>query len=333
MIWARRGHPRCILRTAQDPVGKPHRLETGATGFARSVMDPLPPSNRRFVFTQVSGGHTLGGIMIKWRRPETVSTVVLAAIWSFAAALSGGCASQEAGIRVRMPASQRPDLNAKAVARGKLIIPRDKAFNYPKFRSGQEGSSARGEAVAIGNNGARCRAEVNGEGNAWGEFLLAYCFDNMTGETLDAVIKTRLTIRRTITHDTATDDAAEATGATADLSFFIEDASMGQLLRQEKLVSGKVSLGSHLSTTHRDLVFDVKFEPDRGYYLFLSGRTSVKGEQPAHTGSVQLEVTDVSFDIQWQAAEASAGAAGSNDAQAGGAIVEPVATTPTAADE
>lgn len=266
--------------------------------------------------------------MTRWHRSETLSTAALTALLSVFPALSGGCGDQEAGIRVRMPASQRPDMDAKAVARGALVIPQDKAFNYPKFRSGQEGPSSRGGAGAIGNNGALCRAEVSGEGNAWGEFLLAYCFDNLTGKSLDAVIKARLTIRRTVTHDTGTDDAAEPADATADLSFFIEDASMGQVLKQEKLISGEVNLGSHLSTTHRDLVFDVKFEPDRGYYLFLSGRASVKAEQPGHTGSVLLEVKDVSFEIQWQAAEASAGAEG-----AAGATIEPVATTPMAADE
>lgn len=277
------------------------------------------------IFTSADDGHTLSSIMTRWHRSETISTAALTALLSVLPALSGGCGDQEAGIRVRMPASQRPDLDAKMLARGTLTIPQDKAFNYPKFRSGQEGPSARGEAEAIGNNGALCRAEVSGEGNAWGEFLLAYCFDNMTGRTLDAVIKARLTIRRTVIHDTGKDDAVEPTNATVDLSFLVEDASMGQVLKQEKLISGEVNLGSHLSTTHRDLVFDVKFEPNRGYYLFLSGRASVKAEHPGRTGSVLLEVKDVSFEIQWQAAGASA--------RATEATIEPAATTPMTTNE
>ncbi len=287
----------------------------------------LPPSPRPR-FTRAGERHTLGDIMTRWHRSETISTAALTAFLSLFAGLSGGCGDQQAGIRVRMPASQRPDMDAKMVARGALLIPQDKAFNYPKFRSGQEGPSARGQAEAIGNNGALCRAEVSGEGNAWGEFLLAYCFDNLTGKTLDAVIKARLTIHRTVVHDTGDAEAVEPFNATADLSFFVEDASMGQVLKQEKLITGEVSLGPHLSTTHRDLVFDVKFEPDRGYYLFLSGRAGVNAERPGHTGSVLLEVKDVSFEIQWQAAEASARAEGAAEA-----VLEPAATTPMASNE
>lgn len=269
-------------------------------------------------------------------RFAAISTAVLTGLLSVLPALSSGCGDQEAGIRVSMPASRRPDVDDTAVARGALIIPHDKAFNYPKFRSGQEGRSARGEAKAVGNDGALCRAEVGDEGDAWGEFALAYCFDNLTGKALDAVIKARLTIRRTVTRGSGQGDVVKPAETTANLSFIVEDASMGQVLRQEQLISGEVDLGPQLSTTHRDLVFDVKFEPDRGYYLILSGRAGVTAEQAGQSGAVLLEVRDVSFEIQWLAAEGAAeagDAAGSTGARAAGATIEPAATTPMAADE
>lgn len=218
--------------------------------------------------------------------------------------LSAGCSDQTAGVSVRMPADRRPDLDAKMLTRGSLTIPGDQPFNYPKFRSGQEGDAARGAAKAIGEDGAGCSAEVEGEGVAWGEFVLAYCFDNMTDKTLDAVVRAKIIVHQSVTRKGKQDDVIGAAATKGSLIFYIEDASAGHVLKQRQLISAEPEQGPQSSTTRHDLVFDVKLEPGRGYYLVFSGRADVRAEQ-GQDGGLQIEVSDVSLDIHWQVAASS----------------------------
>ena len=124
-------------------------------------------------------------------------------------------------MNVRKPPSERPDVDTRMVSRGVLRIPSDEPFNYSEVQSSQKGERARGEALPVGRNGASCKAEVRDEGEASGEFLLGYCFDNMSGEALDAVVRLKLTVDETTSHDGGSESEKGTPTATGRLSFLV----------------------------------------------------------------------------------------------------------------
>lgn len=215
-----------------------------------------------------------------------------------AALAIGGCGQGGAITDLRMTADKRPDLNKQNAERGKISLPADEPFNYPQFRSGQEGPTAHGEAKAQGNNGAICRADVAEESSAWGEFQLGYCFDNMTGEALDAVLKINLTATTSASHKESAPTGQAKVDATGEIVFFVKDSD-GLILRQEQLLVTDLNRGQTSTTNRHALVFDARFEPDRGYYLVLAGRCEIDGA-PAQSASLSVEVADVSFEINWR---------------------------------
>jgi hypothetical protein len=59
--------------------------------------------------------------------------------------------------------------------------------------------------------------------------------------------------------------------------------------------------GPDSSDTTYDLVFDARFEPDRGYYLVLGGRSEVQAET-GHRVSASLSVEQCGLQIEWRPA-------------------------------
>ena len=157
-----------------------------------------------------------------------------------------GCGGADAGTDIRMAEPDRPDLDNPQSAEGHLVIPVDAPFNYPRFRRGAEGVSAKGDAQPVGANGAKCLAEVNGEGSAWGAFQLGYGFDNMAADAMAAVVKLKLKTRQSAASLTKGSVRGSATGT---LSFFIKDAYTGEVLRTESLASTDPSKGPPSSAT------------------------------------------------------------------------------------
>lgn len=260
-----------------------------------------------------------------------------------AVCLGAGCGgSTDVSTAIRRPAAQRPDIDAARTAAGSLAVPTGQPFNIVSFKSGQDGA-ARGESKAAGENGASCRAEASAGGSAWAEFQLGYCFDNVTGAPLKAAVRLRLAAAESHARRPMADPAAgrpdagqsdvktsppstqprpadagvvrgTSTVATV-LKFFIKDSN-GLVVRQEDLVSTDLEKGSRSVAGEHDLVFDVQFEPQRGYYLVVAGRTELTaGGSEAVESS--LGVTRCSFDIAWQGAAAS-GAAKDGSGIAGG---------------
>jgi hypothetical protein len=216
---------------------------------------------------------------------------------------------------IRRSAAQRPDIDKPLIGAGSLIIPSEKPFNILSFKSGQE-ADARGESRPVGQDGAACHAEARGGGSAWSEFQLGYCFDNAAGVGLQAAVKLRLTVTE------ARQLAAAAPGSSADserplaqapppaapasaaastnLLFFIKDTN-GLILKQENILAADLDKGPLGSTNTYDLVFDGRFEPERGYYLVVAGQTKVQAtaDQAARSS---LEVSQCSLEIIWQTA-------------------------------
>ena len=177
-------------------------------------------------------------------------------------------------------------------------VPAGEAFNYPRFSSGQEGPDARGSAMAAGMDGAVCFAEVNGDGKAWGAFQLGYAFDHQATSPSHCVVHVRLTAEeagKSSRNDGAGEDAS-ADGAVA-LVFFMKD-SMGLTIKEESLVSSTLNRGPRDATTQYDFVFEADLQPERGYYVIVSGRVDASASQSA-TSRVDLKVSDVSMDIRW----------------------------------
>ncbi len=209
-----------------------------------------------------------------------------------------GCGSSGGDTSVSMAASRRPDVDQARVQQGNLALPADTAFNYTKFTSGQEGQSARGDSEVIANNGARCKAEVNHEGTAWGGFQYGYCFDNATGKALNAVVSLSLKVHRSASRSDGGASTVEVAEGNCSLLFFIKD-SYGLTLMQEALVTSELGKGAKDATLKISPHFDVKMEPERGYYLILAGRADAKAPA-SQSAAVSLEVSDVSIQIAWK---------------------------------
>jgi hypothetical protein len=217
-----------------------------------------------------------------------------------AAGLLAGCGGGgNVGMRVRKPASQRPDVDLAIASKGKLVIPGGGAFNLTSFKSGQMGA-ARGLSEAIGNDGARCRAEARDGGSAWGEYQLGYCFDNVTDVPLDATVRLRLTVTEsTSTGEADEEEANSLATATGTLVFFIKDATTGLNVRKESLLSSDLEKGAASTHTPHDLVFDARFESGHGYYLVIAGRAEVKAAA-ARSVACSLDVARCSLEIAWR---------------------------------
>ncbi|MFQ5501514.1 MAG: hypothetical protein ACE5EQ_04340 [Phycisphaerae bacterium] len=214
--------------------------------------------------------------------------------------LAIGCSGGNLDTSVRMSATVRPDIGPALVAAGSMAIPEQTPFVYRRFNSAQQGDSARGEARAISTDGAGCRAEVSGEGSAWGSFKLGHCFDNLTGKPLDAVVKVRLGVDWSLDHRTA---KAPASG-TGSLVFFVKDTHAIEL-RRETLLSSDLEKGPTTAVPHHELVFDARLEPGLGYYFILAGRVDVASEA-GQSATVEMNVTDVAIEIDWKAERATA---------------------------
>jgi len=224
------------------------------------------------------------------------------------AAVAGltGCGGS-AGSMVKKSAAERPDWDRSMAQKGTLRLPSEASFNYTSFQSGQS-QPGRGEASPVGKAGAMCRAQASEGGSAWAEFLLGYCFDNTSGASLDAVIKLRLKAarRQATPSGRASDPAAAPPVLSSSLRFFVKDTN-GRTIRSEDLFSESSERSPSSEASTHELAFDVRFEPDRGYYLVLKGRVQAE-TRASQSAEVSLEASDASMDIEWLTAEPAAGA-------------------------
>lgn len=230
------------------------------------------------------------------------ATVSRCAVWGMTtlALMVTGCGGGGTTAEVKLPEAERPDIDSAAASSGGLTVPGPADFNYTSFRSGQVGAG-RGESKRSGPAGAMCRAECQKDGSAWGEFQFGYTFDNKTGKSLDAVVKVRLKVSESNDMNTPPADATTgAPTATSALSFFIKD-SIGAELKNANLLATTIGSGPKSSGNQQELVFDARFEPDRGYYLIVSGRCDTSAGD-AESLSASVEVSDVSIEISWKPA-------------------------------
>jgi len=216
--------------------------------------------------------------------------------------LTSGC-SESSGLNmnVRKPANERPDLDAAMVAAGVRRIPADEGFNLTSFTSGQAGDS-RGRAESAGNDGAIAAAEARDGGTAWGEFQLGYCFDNALGTPLQATIRLRMKVATATSalskEETNRGHAGSAEQARSILAFFVKDTS-GLVLRKETLQESDLEKGAESATRTHDLVYDVRLEAGRGYYLVIGGRVDAHAEAD-QTVSCVISVNEAALEIHWK---------------------------------
>jgi hypothetical protein len=219
--------------------------------------------------------------------------------------LMSGCGEGDGTAVVKRPAAERPDVDDSLAAKGSLLIPTAAPFNLTSFTSGQTGV-ARGESAAIGRDAARCSTKAEEGGSSWAEFQLGYCFDNTAGRALDASVKLKLRLNETKSHKAA--DEEQTSGKSA-LRFLIKD-SMGQTLRSEELAVSTLMKGPQSNSTTHDIVFDARFEPERGYYLVLVGRVEAQAA-PGDSAGLAMDIQNVALEIDWRLApSARAGTAG-----------------------
>lgn len=218
-----------------------------------------------------------------------------------------GCGEGDTTMVVKKLASERPDIDRAIAGKGSLVVPTAEAFNYSSFNSGQTGT-ARGEAALVGKDGARCAAQASDGGSAWGEFQIGYTFDNTTGAPLDAAVKLKLRLTQTQTTSGTALDARgiETTGKSA-LRFFIKD-TVGLTIKSEDVATSTLLKGPTSHTDTHDIVFDARFEPDRGYYLVLAGRIDVTASGGGNA-TLAMDVQQATMEIVWRPGEAKTAAA------------------------
>lgn len=223
------------------------------------------------------------------------------------APLFAGCGGGEAGGEVKLAEARRYDLDASMAESGSIRVPGSSELNYASFRSGQTGTG-RGESRRVGAAGAVCKAECEPDGSGWGEFQIGYSFDNKTNRTLDATVKLRLKVSEAneIKRD-APNAAEDSTTANTTLRFFIKD-TVGRELKSGNILNSSLALGPKSSGKEQELVFDARFEPERGYYLIVTGRAEVSSEE-GEAVAASVEVTDMALDIAWKPAPPEASAA------------------------
>jgi len=212
---------------------------------------------------------------------------------------------------VRLPAADRPDISPTSASRA-IRVPAETPFNYPRFSSGQEGAEARGSAIAESGAGAVCSARSKGEGKAWGSFQLGYAFDHQSRTTSRCIVRVTLKAEETVATSLATGEAAaKSADGKINLVFFMKD-SMGLTIKEESLVSTAAGRGPSKAMTQHDFVFDAELQPERGYYVVVSGRVDASAK-PGAESRVDLKVTDVAMEIRWddkQTATVTAGTQG-----------------------
>lgn len=232
------------------------------------------------------------------------------------ALLAVGCGGGGVGGDVSLSEALRQDIDDAAVSRSTLTVPGSAEMNYASFRSGQTGL-ARGESHKAGANGARCRAECEPDGAAWGEFQIGYSFDNRASKALDAIVKLRLKVTETRETAGRVDEGIEkSTSAKAALRFFIKD-TYGIEHKSVDIITSSLALGPKFAGREQEFVFDARFEPERGYYLIIAGRSEVSSEKGAKA-SAAVEVADAALEIVWTPPAAASAAGGAGDALASG---------------
>lgn len=254
---------------------------------------PCPGRQRPSVGPDAAPGRHTSGY-------ERVRTMRENLTWRFGvvglACWLGACSGPgELATHARKPASERPDVDTATAAKGALAVPATEAFNLTSFRSGQTGTG-RGESKALGAGGAVCQAATTRDGTAWGEFQLGYCFDNTTGGPLDAIVKVHLAASESATG--GREDGAPNASSANTLTFFIKDTN-GLVIKRESLLSSGLDKGAAAVGAKHDLVFDVRFAPNCGYYLVLSGRAEVQSDGP-HPLEASLSVDEYALRIEWQ---------------------------------
>ncbi len=231
--------------------------------------------------------------------------------FSILALVIHGCGEADTTMVVKKPASERPDVDLALATKGAMVIPTAEAFNYSSFNSGQTGS-ARGEAAIVGKDGARAAAQATDGGSSWGEFQIGYTFDNTSGAPLDAAVKLKLRLAQTqTTSGQRTDTHGIETTGKSVLRFFIKD-SVGQTIKSEDIAASLLLKGPASHTDMHDIVFDARFEPDRGYYLVLAGRTDVQAAAGGNA-SLAMDVQQATMEIAWRPGEAKSASAGESE--------------------
>lgn len=230
------------------------------------------------------------------------SRCVGALLTAVASLCAAGCGGGGAGLDIQKSAAERPDLTASASSAGRFLIPAEVAYNITSFKSGQTGS-ARGASEPVGTTGAVCHAEARDDGSAWGELQLGYCLDNATGRPLQAVAKVKVRVQGAISAEPAISPRAGKSSASNNLAFFIKD-SYGLVVRQEQLFTQDLERGAGATTAAHDLVFEVRLEPDRGYYFLLAGRSDVQAAESQSVTSA-LEAADYALELSWHDAPAA----------------------------
>lgn len=214
--------------------------------------------------------------------------------------LATGCGGGDTSMDVRKPAAERPDIDKSVAERGALKIPAAENFNYTSYRSGQSGNG-RGESKPEGKNGATCRAEATGESDAWGAFQLGYCFDNSGDAPLDAIVKLNVKVsEKSQTKGEKSGDELPAASAKGTLTFFIKDSN-GSVVKMENLLASSLGKGPNAAGIAHEMTFDARFEPQRGYYIVMAGRSEVQGVE-GQSASVALEVKEATLEIEWRPA-------------------------------
>ncbi len=232
--------------------------------------------------------------------------VVLTLSWT-SFALLAACGGGGIDTNVRMAASDRPDVSPARTA-GALVIPSERAFNYPRFSSGQEGAAARGASAAEGAAGAVCSAESKGEGNAWGAFQLGYAFDHEATQPSRCTVHVRLTAKeeaRSVAGDKSV--GLKGPAGSINLSFFMKD-STGLTIKEESLVSSTLARGPREATTNHDFVFEAELAPERGYYIVIGGRADASTTAGSEAAT-RLTVSDISMTVRWITSQKGAAAA------------------------
>ena len=225
---------------------------------------------------------------------------LLTAVAAFhAAGCSGG---GSIGLDVKKPAAERPDITPGTAAAGRLVMPGETAFNLTSFKSGQVGP-ARGASDPAGSNGAVCRAEARDGGSAWGEVQIGYCLDNAAGRPLLAVAKVKVRVKGSISAEPTAPPQSSRSTASNNLVFLIKD-TYGLVLKQEQLFTQDLERGAGATTAAHDLVFEVRLEPDRGYYFLLAGRSDVQAAESQSVTSA-LEAADYALELSWHDAPAA----------------------------
>ena len=222
---------------------------------------------------------------------------------STAAALAG-CGESDTVVIVKKSPGERPDVDRALASKGKLALPADQQFNYVSFTSGQVGIS-RGESAPVGKDGARCSAKATDGGSAWGEMQLGYCFDNMSGGPLNGSVHLRFDVTsKQSSKGPAEDEHGTQATAKSHLHFLIKD-SAGLTIKTDHLGESALGKGPQAWSNKVDTTFDARFEPERGYYLVLAGRTDTQAVKGAEV-EASIDIEHLSLEINWRPAEPEA---------------------------